>query len=149
MHRESYITTGISSLQQFNVTRAVPSVMLVLDSESGLCSPAVRQVPEADVQGADHGGLLLHGLLGVGLRPTHERHQPLGQVAAEQQVDAGVGTAVQTGQQHQDGEHSSWNSGGETVVSVGSMQAIRCLEPRCFFCFLFIIELLRQQIYKI
>lgn len=96
---------------------------------SGLCSPAVRQVLEADVQGADHGGLLLHGLLGVGLRRTHERHQPLGQVAAEQQVDAGVGTAVQTGQQHQYGEGSSWNSRGETMFSLGSMQAVECFEP--------------------
>lgn len=74
-------------------------------------SPAVRQALEADVQGADRGGLILHGLLRVGLRRAHQGRQPLGQVPAEQQVDAGVGAAVQTGQQHQDGKGCSWNDG--------------------------------------
>lgn len=94
----------------------------------GGCSPAVRQALEADVQGADHGGLLLQRLLCVGRRGAHERHQPLGQVAAEQQVDARVGAAVEAGQQHQDGEGSSCNGGGETMFSLGSMQSVECLD---------------------
>lgn len=69
---------------------------------------AVWQTLEADVQGADHGGLLMDGLLQIGLTHTHQGHERLGQLLAKQQVDARVRTAVQTGQQHQDGEGCSW-----------------------------------------
>lgn len=78
---------------------------------ASLLSPAVRQALEADVQGADHGGFILDGLPHIGLTPTHQGHQPPRQLPAEQQIDAGVRTAVQAGQQHQDGEGRSWEHG--------------------------------------
>lgn len=74
-------------------------------------SPAVRQALQADVQGADHGGLLLGGLVQVWLALTHQGRDPFGKLPIEEQVDAGVRTAVQTRQQHHDGESSGWRDG--------------------------------------
>lgn len=65
-------------------------------------------VLEAHVHGADQRALLLHRVP-ADVPPQADRdHQPLGEVGAEQQVDAGVGAAVQAGQQHQDGEGGGW-----------------------------------------
>lgn len=69
---------------------------------------AVWQTLEANVQGAGCGRLLLHGLLRIRISRAQQGHQSLGQLLAEQQVDARVHAAVQTGQQHQNGEACSW-----------------------------------------
>lgn len=69
---------------------------------------AVWKALEADIQGADHRGLLLDGLLQIRLAWAHQGHQSLGQRSTKHQVDAGVRTAVKIGQQHQDGEGCSW-----------------------------------------
>lgn len=73
--------------------------------------PAVWQALETDVQGADHGGLLPDGLIQITLSAAHQGRQSAGQLPVEHQVDAGVRAAVQTRQQHQDGEGCSWKHG--------------------------------------
>ena len=49
------------------------------------------------------------------MAPTwaHQDHQTPGQLPVEQQVDAGVHTAVEIRQQHQDDKGWSWKGGGE------------------------------------
>lgn len=94
------------------------------------CSSAVRcrQGLEADVQGADHSGLLLDGLLQFRLIHTHQGHQPLGKLPTEEQVDAGVCTAVQTCQKHQDGEGCSWKHWRENGKNVNiNVNAYKCI----------------------
>lgn len=51
---------------------------------------------------------LLQRALPLCLPLAQHRHKPLGQLTAEQQVNAGVHAAVQTGQQHQDGKGRIW-----------------------------------------
>lgn len=50
----------------------------------------------------------MHGVPADVAPQAHGDHQPLGEGGAEQEVDAGIGAAVQAGQQHQDGESRSW-----------------------------------------
>ena len=69
----------------------------------------LRDISEAHVQGADQRRLVVHRIFAVGPPLAQERHQPLGKLPAEQKVNAGIRAAVQTGQQHQDGESGSWN----------------------------------------
>lgn len=44
---------------------------------------------------------------------TEECDQPLGELVAEHEVNAGIRAAVQTRQQHQDGESRSWEKQGQ------------------------------------
>lgn len=69
-------------------------------SEASVHLSAVWQALETDVQGADHGGLLLDSILHISLTHTHQGDPSLWQHPTEQQVDARVCTAVQTCQQH-------------------------------------------------
>lgn len=63
---------------------------------------------EAQVDGADQRTLVLHQVPAAVAPQAHGNQQPLGEGCAEEQVDAGVGTAVQAGQQHQEGEGRCW-----------------------------------------
>ena len=107
--------------------------MFIQQAWSGKSQPSyviwafLWQALQADVQRAD--SPVLQGLLQSWL--SHAEQGSLWQLPTEQQVDAGVRAAVQTGKQHQDGKSGGWKQKkrrkeGETGRSQGFIFQLNC-----------------------
>lgn len=77
-----------------------------------LSSLVIGEGFKTGVEGADQRGFVVRGVLDEGVPLAHRHEEPQRKGTTEEEVDEGVGAAVETGQQHQDGEGGSCSDSG-------------------------------------